>query len=406
MESAPDCYSPNDYIPYPFFLGFAATYTAKHLPDAQVHFRDSVALRESYATFLRSIVAEQYDYLITETATPSWDHDAKLIAEIHRLCPKTRIVVTGPITTTRHEEILGQHPVHACIRGEYEKGSVRVLSGEAGLIDFDLMTQDEMNAAPPPCFNHLYAYRYWDHVIGSKQPQLQTWSSRGCRFLCSFCVWPAAMTGNDDDGTHKRRVRLYSPDWMDAWLSDVTKRFQFRSIYDDADIANQSDAHTIRISECYRKTGLPWAAMCRADTIKRETWKVMKDAGCFAVKIGFESLSQHVVDKIINKALDITEAIETARYIRSLGMHVHGTFLVGMPSETPEQMQTTIRGIEALHEQGVLSTHQLSGAAALDGTPLQKLLQVGRLEKYPGATPDGFDREPDGNKKIAKLLAT
>jgi hypothetical protein len=36
----------------------------------------------------------------------------------------------------------------ACVRGEYEKGSVWVLGGESGILDFDLLTTKEMGAAP------------------------------------------------------------------------------------------------------------------------------------------------------------------------------------------------------------------------------------------------------------------
>ena len=42
--------------------------------------------------------------------------------------------------------------------------------------------------------------------------------------------------------------------------------------------------------------------MCRADTCKKETWKIMKDNGCKGVKIGIESGSQYVVDKIVDDA--------------------------------------------------------------------------------------------------------
>ena len=40
-------------------------------------------------------------------------------------------------------------------------------------------------------------------------PQAHVLTSRGCPFKCIFCVWPAAMTGNDPDGENKRSVRQY-----------------------------------------------------------------------------------------------------------------------------------------------------------------------------------------------------
>jgi radical SAM superfamily enzyme YgiQ (UPF0313 family) len=88
--------------------------------------------------------------------------------------------------------------------------------------------------------------------------------------------------------------------------------------------------------------------MCRADTIKLETWKLMKETGCFGVKLGFESGSQYVVDKIVNKHLDLEFSKQVVREIASLGMTVHGTFTYGLPGETKEQMLETKKLIKSL----------------------------------------------------------
>ena len=82
-------------------------------------------------------------------------------------------------------------------------------------------------------------------------------------------------------------------------------RYSFNTIYFDDDTFNLGNRHVLNMCEVMRKINKPWAAMCRADTIKMETWKVMKDSGCFGVKLGFESGNQFVVDKIVNKHLDL-----------------------------------------------------------------------------------------------------
>ena len=48
MRSARDQYRYADYTPYPFFMGYAATYLQKTIPEVQVRFRDSIAIKESY----------------------------------------------------------------------------------------------------------------------------------------------------------------------------------------------------------------------------------------------------------------------------------------------------------------------------------------------------------------------
>lgn len=346
--------------------------------------------------------AEQYEYIFIEIATPSWEHDQKLIREINKILPDCKIVVTGPITTTKSESILNHYPVYACIRGEYEKGSVRVINGESGLIDYDLLTTEEMNQSPFPYFDEWYAHRYWDaNPIGQRPPHAQIWSSRGCPFKCIFCVWPAAMTGNDPEGKNPRTVRQYSPEYMEAFIQELIERYQYQCIYFDDDTFNLGNRHVLQMCEVMSRIGIPWSAMCRADTIPLDTWKVMKESGCFGVKLGFESGNQYVVDKIVNKHLDLEDASQAVFEIKRLGMTVHGTFTYGLPGETPEQMLDTKRFIASLP----FDTYQESGTAEIEGTPLHALREKGQLDRYQGATMDGnYQRQVDGNKKFQGLV--
>ena len=235
VHSQPDQFQFGGYLPYPFFMGYATTYT-REKTQTDVRFRDSIALRESYQTYFHHLQTEKYEYIFIEIATPSWEHDSQLIREVKKLLPDCKIVITGPITTTKSEEILNNYPIYACIRGEYEKGSVRVINGESGIIDHDLLTTEEMNQAPFPYFDELHAHRYWDsNPLGQRPPHAQIWSSRGCPFKCIFCVWPAAMTGNDPEGKNPRTVRQYSPEYMEAFIKELIERYQYQSIYFDDD---------------------------------------------------------------------------------------------------------------------------------------------------------------------------
>ncbi|MBI2434472.1 MAG: radical SAM protein [Candidatus Hydrogenedentes bacterium] len=400
VASKPDQFQFGDYLPYPFFMGYAATYVAREA-GAQVRLRDSIALRESYQAYLEHVEAEQYDYVFIESATPSWHIDQKIIGSIHRLCPRTRIVVTGPITAAAPEKLLEEHPVHACIQGEYEKGGVRVVSGASGVIPHDLLTEAEMNAAPFPYYDEATALRYWDgNPRGQQAPHAQVWSSRGCPYKCIFCVWPATMTGNDPDGTRRRTVRQYTAEYMEAFLRELTARYPYRCIYFDDDTFNLGDKHVLKMCEVMQRIGLPWSAMCRADTIKLDTWQAMRDSGCFGVKIGFESGNQYVVDHIVKKRLNLDQARDVVHAVKKLGMTVHGTFTYGLPGETHEQMLETKRFIASLP----FDTIQESGTAVIEGTPLNTLLKEGHLSQYDGAQIDeGFRAESDGIKKLHHL---
>lgn len=401
-HSSPDNFVFGEYMPYPFFMGHAATYVAK-ATGAKVSFRDSIALRESYAAYFDHLREGRYEHIFIETATPCWDHDREIIRKIKQILPDTRITLTGALST-KVDAVLADNPINAMIQGEYEKGAVRVLNGEEGLIPFDLLTVEEMNAAPIPYFDETIAHRYWDcNPAGQKAPQLQLWASRGCPYKCIFCVWPATMTGNDPDGSGKRTVRFYSPDHVEATLRELIGRYGYRSIYFDDDTFNLADKHVLGICEVMERIGLPWSAMCRADTIKLDTWRAMRDAGCFGVKLGFESGDQWVNDNIVNKRLNLETARDVVHELKRLNMTVHGTFTYGLPGETSEQMATTKAYLNSLP----LDTYQETGCGEIEGTPMATLREKGALARYQGAVlDDHYIQIADGGAKMRKLSET
>jgi radical SAM superfamily enzyme YgiQ (UPF0313 family) len=340
-----------------------------------------------------------------ETASPSWDMDEKFIAYANE-CGWGKIILCGPIDCSKHEQILKDHPnVHAVIEGEYDKQIAKAISGPRGVYHHDLLTSHEMAKSPFPIWDEECADHYWDSCPkGNIAPQLQMWTSRGCPYKCVFCVWPAVMTGHDPDGTHFRSVRCYPPDWVEAYIESRLTKIPYKSIYFDDDTFNLSDKHVLGICEVMKRIGLPWSAMCRADTITRSTWEAMKESGCTGVKIGFESGSQYVIDHIVNKKLDLTVAARTSQWLQNIGITVHGTFTVGLPGETEEQQRETHDFIRHLYKRGSISTHQLSGTSVIEGTPLSTLERTGHLDKYDGAKIDeNYKSMSDGQKKAEAM---
>lgn len=401
-----DAPAANEYLPYPMFMGFAASWCQRAFPDSQVVLRDSLARRESYATFLNYVATFKPDFVVFETATPSWEHDKHVCRLINEAHPAARIIITGTITTTRSDEIIGLG--YSAVLGEYEKGVVSVLKDWQFpvCVKHDLLTPEEMNAAPFPMYDEPYALTYFDACpTGQESPELVLWTSRGCPYKCCFCAWPAVMTNNDPDGNSPRKVRFYSPEYIEGWIrARLAKNPGIKSIRLDDDTMNLGDKHTLGIAQAMKRIGLPWSAMCRADTIKLATWNIMQECGCFGVKIGMESGSQTVIDTIVNKKLDLGDIEHRILpYLKSIGLKVHTTWTVGLPGETPTQANETLRMIERLYTAGLHQTHQLSGTATIEGTPMDKIAQGQSLKAYPGASNEGLMISGDGQAKVEHM---
>lgn len=417
----PDKFKFGSYLPFPFFLTSAAGWMRQQclwnmdLPSSargfSVHVRDSIARGESYASFGKYLDELNPDWIVVETASSSWQHDKRILHQMYLLLPKVKFIVVGTITSGQHAaDAVELEGVAAVVKGEYEKGCVRVVvGGERGIIPHDLLTREEMNGrfAEWPLWDEGAAKNYFDACPRGQVPtQLQMWASRGCMHVCQFCAWPATMTGNDPEGKGGRKVRFYSPQWVEGYIKHRQQVMgPLGCVYFDDDTFNLGDRHVAGICEVMARLKLPWFAMCRADSVSRETWKLMADSGCKGVKIGFESGSDRVVNRIIGKKLDLADASITARWLRTeLGLTVHGTFMVGLPGETPEEAQMTVKFIERLYLLGALDTHQLSGTATLDGTPLANMREGEINPSFPDAIKDAnFFESPDGQKKIETI---
>ncbi len=409
---SPDKFQFGEYTPFPFFMASAAAYAERAVDGMHtVIFRDSIARAESYMSFFRYVKDLAPDCLILETGAASWDHDRKVLGHLKMILPNMRIAVAGPTAKTAHEsemkpgQVVG--PVDAFLQGEFEKNAVDFINGASGLLPFQMLTREELHKLPFPMFDEACALNYWDACPqGQQAPHLQVWASRGCVWKCAFCAWPANMTNNDPDGTAPRSIRHYSAEWVEAFIRERMAKATaagtpLRSIYFDDDYFNNNKRHVLEICAAMKRIGLPWSAMCRADTSDKETWIAMRDSGCFGVKVGFESGSQRVIDKIINKHLNIEKAVEWCAFLKSIGISVHTTWTLGTPGELPEERQMTKDLIARMYREKHHDTHQESGTAVIDGTPLSLIEQGVHLAKYPDAKVDeNYKSSKDGVSKL------
>jgi radical SAM superfamily enzyme YgiQ (UPF0313 family) len=89
----------------------------------------------------------------------------------------------------------------------------------------------------------------------------------------------------------------------------------------------------------------------------------MKEAGCRLLAVGFESGDPQIL-KNIKKGATVQRAHDFVKDCRDLGFVIHGDFILGLPGETKESIQNTIRFAKHLD----CETIQVSVAHAFPGT--------------------------------------
>jgi len=101
--------------------------------------------------------------------------------------------------------------------------------------------------------------------------------------------------------------------------------------------------------------------------VPRETSKVLKDNGLRLFVVGYESGNQQILNNI-KKGIRLDMARQFRRDCHELGITIHGTFILGLPGETRETIQETIRYATAINPH----TIQVSSAAPYPGTYLHR----------------------------------
>ena len=134
-------------------------------------------------------------------------------------------------------------------------------------------------------------------------------------------------------------------------------------MFDDDTLTGEKE-YAIALSKHMKRLKLSWACNARAH-VDYDTLKALRDNGLRVLLVGFESGNQEILHRI-RKGLNLAMAREFMKNCHKLGIKVHGTFIIGLPVETPETVRETIEFAKELDPH----TIQVSIASPYPGTVL------------------------------------
>lgn len=352
------------YIPFPFFLAYAASLLQKHNKDILII--DAIAEGISEREFLDKVISYGPNLVLLETSTPSINYDLKTVINIKESIPNVKIALCGPHVSVMKQGFMEQYPfIDFILYGEYEltllelvntlenNASLSSISGMIFRSSEKIITNpprpltENLDFLPWPARNLLPIYNYNDSFAGLPVPNVQMWASRGCPYKCIFCLWPQAMYGS-----HKYRIR--NPAETAKEMEWLISKYNFKAVYFDDDTFNINKPMILSLCKEIKKRGLitPWAVMARADTMDKETLWAMADAGLYAIKYGVESTDQEIL-KNSGKNLDLDKVKEIVKLTKQTGVKVHLTFCFGLQGETKNTIRKTVDFALALDPDGI-----------------------------------------------------
>jgi len=173
-------------------------------------------------------------------------------------------------------------------------------------------------------------------------PEAEFMGSRGCPYLCAYCVNHALIELYKGKGPY---VRYRSVDNLLGEVAQVVARYpaiKFLGFHDDTFTLNAKWLG--EFSEKYAAR-FPLKFWCNstARMINGETVAMLKRAGCYEVRIGIESGNDHIRMDVLRKKVACDEIINAFRLLRGAGIDGYAFNMIGLPGETPAMIEDTIR---------------------------------------------------------------
>ncbi|MDH7487865.1 MAG: radical SAM protein, partial [Anaerolineae bacterium] len=157
-------------------------------------------------------------------------------------------------------------------------------------------------------------------------------------YNCSYCQ-PAERY------IFGRKVRRRSVPNVLAELRLLQEQYHFNSFMFHDDCLTEDRDWVIEFCRAYRDAGFrqPFFCQSRADIIVKNEDMValMARAGLKGYLIGFESGSDRVL-RFIRKGTKVWQNLEAARICRRYGIAIWANYMLGLPTETEDEMRATI----------------------------------------------------------------
>jgi hopanoid biosynthesis associated radical SAM protein HpnJ len=319
---------------------------------------------------------KQRELVVMHTSTPSFRADIRTAEQIKEVNPDIRIGLIGAAVAVEPEKSLkASAAVDFVARNEFDFTIKEVADGRpwgeiAGLSwrgadgaivhNVDRAVLANMDALPwvtPVYQRDLTIENYFSGYL--QHPYVSFYTGRGCKSRCTFCLWPQTVGG------HRYRVR--SVEDVVAETAWARRAFpQVKEFFFDDDTLTDNLPRVEALAVELGKLGVTWSCNAKAN-VPRRTLAIMKDNGLRLLVVGYESGNQQILYNI-KKGMRVEFARRFARDCHELGILVHGTFILGLPGETRETIQETLKFAKEINPH----TIQVSLAAPYPGTYLYR----------------------------------
>src|SRR6201998_3614049 len=291
------------------------------------------------------------DLVIMHTSSPSFASDARVAQHLKDANPRTLVGLVGAKVAVDPEGSLEAAPaVDFVCREEFDYTCLEVSQGKplgeiAGLCyrgadgravrtppRAPIENMDELPWVSPVYQRDLKVENYFIGYL--KHPYVSFYTGRGCKSRCTFCLWPQTVGGH--------RYRTRSVGHVIEEIAWAKKAFpQVKEFFFDDDTFTDNLPRAEAMAKELGRLGVTWSCNAKAN-VPYESLKKLKDGGLRLLLVGYESGNQQILHNI-KKGMRVDVAERFTKDCHELCIATPGTFILGLPGETKETIEETIR---------------------------------------------------------------
>jgi radical SAM superfamily enzyme YgiQ (UPF0313 family) len=364
---------------YPMIPAYAATLLERQ--GHEILWADGIAEGKTYTEWIREIEKADVELILMETKTPVVKTHWRVIDDLKRLNPGTKIVLVGDHVSALPEESMANSKVDYILTGgDYDfllanlvghlEGKEKLEPGiwfrENGSIRNTGRFELNHNLDELPIIDRdLTKWWLYSKNVGNykKIPGTYTMVGRDCwHHKCKFCSWAVIYP--------QFRVRNYES-LLDE-IEMLTKRYGIKEIMDDTGtfpIGNWLKKFCKGMIDRELNKEVVLDCNMRFGALSFEDYKLMAEAGFRFLLFGLESANQRTLNKL-NKNVAAEEIINSCKKASDAGLEPHITIMFGFPWETKEEVQKTLELGKHLLKKGYAKTAQATIVMPYPGTSL------------------------------------
>jgi len=192
----------------------------------------------------------------------------------------------------------------------------------------------------------------YSRIVESRHGWAEVIASRGCPYACTYCfntpffdMYKNDLKGTDQAVKMKDFVRRRSVETTIGMLRDIKERYPevkyFTFVDDVFAIYSRWLADLAPVYK--REIGLPFACTSQPLAFSEKIARLLKEMGCKVVKMGVEAGNPEIRNRVLNRSIPDSVLIEDFALARRYGLKPQAFNMIGLPTETIDDMIQTAR---------------------------------------------------------------